>query len=46
MEEKDYCIDCVDYPICALSGVCVDDEPCDYFNKETDPEEPGNDDLK
>lgn len=44
MEEKGYCIDCVDYQICALSSVYVDDEPCDYFQKETtDPEEPGND---
>lgn len=44
MDENNCCIDCVDFPICALSGVCADDEPCDYFQKETtDPEGPGND---
>jgi hypothetical protein len=36
------CIDCVDYPVCCLSGRCADDEPCGYFQEETDPEEPGN----
>jgi hypothetical protein len=25
-----------------LSGRCADDEPCEYFQEETDPEEPGN----
>ena len=42
MNEKKMCIDCVDYPVCCLSGRCVDDEPCEYFQEETDPEEPGN----
>lgn len=43
MNEKKMCIDCVDYPVCCLSGRCADDEPCEYFHQEeTDPEEPGN----
>lgn len=42
MKEKKMCIDCVDYPVCCLSGRCADDEPCEYFQEETDPEEPGN----
>lgn len=41
-EEKKMCIDCVDYPVCCLSGRCADDGPCEYFQEETDPEEPGN----
>lgn len=41
-EEKKMCIDCVDYPVCSLSGRCADDEPCECFQEETDPEEPGN----
>lgn len=36
------CIDCVDYPVCCLFSRCADDEPCEYFQEETDPEEPGN----
>ena len=36
------CIDCVDYPVCCLSSRCGDDEPCEYFQEGTDPEEPGN----
>ena len=36
------CIDCVDYPVCCLFGRCADDEPCEYFQEETDPEEPGD----
>lgn len=42
MNEKKMCIDCVDYPACCLSGRCADDEPCEYFQEETDLEEPGN----
>lgn len=30
------------YPVCCLSGRCADDGPCEYFQEETDPEEPGN----
>lgn len=41
MNEKKMRIDCVDYPVCCLSGRCAD-EPCEYFQEETDPEEPGN----
>lgn len=40
--EMKMCIDCVDYPVCCLSGRSADDEPCEYFQEETDPEEPGN----
>ena len=36
------CIDCVDYPVCCLSGHCADDEPSEYFQEETAPEDPGN----
>jgi hypothetical protein len=42
MNEKKMCIDCVDYPVCCLSGRYADDEPCEYFQEETDPEELGN----
>lgn len=37
MNEKKMCIDCVDYPVCCLSGRCADDEPCEYFQEETEP---------
>lgn len=43
MEEKTLCIDCIDYPICALHGICADDAPCIDYKSNTDPEEPGND---
>lgn len=42
MSEKKMCIDCVDYPVCWLSGHSADEEPCEHFQEETDPEEPGN----
>lgn len=43
MGEKKFCIDCVDYSVCMLSGRCADDEPCDDYKEDTDPAEPGND---
>ena len=42
MDEKKYCIDCVEYPVCSLAGRCADDEPCDDYKEDTDPEELGN----
>lgn len=42
MDEKKMCIDCVEYPVCSLSGRCDDDEPCENFQEETEPAEPGN----
>lgn len=42
MEEKRYCIDCVEYPVCLLAGRYADANPCEYFIEETDPAEPGN----
>lgn len=41
MENK-YCIDCINYPECVLAGVCADDDACEDFKQNTDPEEPGN----
>lgn len=44
MSEIKRCIDCADYPICACikAGRCADDEACEDFVEDTDPEEPGN----
>lgn len=39
-----YCIDCVNYPVC--DGACADDEICEDFVEDTDPEEPGNQNNK
>lgn len=42
MEEKKYCVDCIDFFECMLAGRFADDEPCKDFQEETDPEESGN----